>query len=564
MRESPLCLSVCSVLLTTLGPAAAAPVLPADRAAAVAITEDALRAHVRFLADDQLGGRQPGSAGDRLARSYLAAQFEALGLLPAGDAMEGRPSYFQAVQLVGIRSRITAPPQFRGVATTVPVSAVVPQNEIVVVTGEQAAASQIQDAELVFVGYGITAPEYQWDDYKGADLHGKVLLMMNNDPESDPKLFAGKTRLYYGRWDYKYLEAARHGAAGALIIHTTPSAGYPWTVVRASWDGENFEAPEQVHEPALRLKVRGWLTEDASRRVTQVGGQDLDQLRKAAEKRDFHPVPLAVRLSVKLQNELRRLSSANVLGVLAGSDAKLRKESVVYTAHHDHLGTKADAKGADKIWNGALDNASGVSALLGIARAMTLGPAPRRSVLFAAVAGEEAGLIGSEFLVLHPPKEAGTPIADINIDGINIFGRSNQVVQIGRGKSSLDGVVDALAAAQGRKAIPDPMPDRGSFYRSDQFNYARAGVPSIYLGPPMDLLGPGGKVLAGAGRARVEQFIQRDYHQPSDELRDDWNFAGAVEDARLLYLAGLRIANAPGRPTFHKADEFARKPLPAP
>ncbi len=531
--------------------------------AAAAITESGLRAQVRFLSDDQLGGRQPGSAGDKLARTYLAAQFEGLGLLPAGDPPEadkaGKPSYFQWVQLVGLRSRVLSPPTFKAGAGTLPVRVTIPPKDMVLVTGEQAASSEIRDGELVFVGYGITAPEYQWDDYKGTDLRGKVLLMMNNDPESDPALFEGKTRLYYGRWDYKYLEAARHGAAGAIIIHTTPSAGYPWSVVVSSWDGENFEAPERAEDKLQRLKVRGWLTEEASRRLVQAGGHDLDELRRAAEKRDFHPVSLNVRAGMKLATEMRRLTSANVLAMLPGSDGKLRGETVVYSAHLDHLGTHPEATGADKIFNGALDNATGLASVLSLARAAVLGPAPRRSLLFAAVTGEEDGLIGSEFLVKHPPEGVGRFVLDINIDGINVFGPSAQVVQIGRGKSSVDGVVDEIAASQHRKVLPDQMPDRGSFYRSDQLNFARVGVPSIYLGMPVDLLDGAGKVQVGAGKAKVERYVAENYHQPSDELREDWNWVGAVKDVQLLYFAGMRLANQATRPTFKKADEFGRK-----
>lgn len=558
-RLAPFCVAL--ALLDLHGPAhAAPPALSPERAAAAAITPAALRARVRFLSDDQFAGRGPGSQGDALARAYMASEFEALGLLPAGEPEGGKPGFLQWVQLVGLRSHLLAPPEFRATTKTLPVSVSVPQSDVVMVSGEQTATSEVVGAELVFVGYGITAPEYQWDDYKGVDLRGKVLLMMNNDPESDPKLFAGRTRLYYGRWDYKYKEAARHGAAGAILIHTTPSAGYPWQVVRASWSGEDFEAPEPAGERAQRLKIRGWLTEEASKRVALAGGHDLDALRRAAEARTFRPVPLGVKVSMRVKTDVRRLRSANVLAVLPGSDPRLRGESVVFTAHLDHLGTRQDLPGADKIYNGALDNATGLAGLLSIARAATLGPSPRRSLVFCAVAAEEAGLVGSEYLVKHPPQAVGTPIANLNIDGLNIYGRSPHVVQIGRGKSSLDAVVDAVAAAQGRKVMPDQMPEKGSFYRSDQFNFARGRIPAIYLGQPVDLIGPDGKVVAGAGRVRVERFIQENYHRPTDELREDWSFEGAVQDVQLLYLAGLRVAAAPGRPRYDPRDEFANMP----
>lgn len=538
---------------------AAAQALVPERAAERAITDAALRAHVRFLADDQTGGRQPGSPGDQLARSYIESQLIAMGLQPAGDVVNGKPTFHQFVDLVGVRSRLRGAPEFRSGDTTIPVKIAIPPSDMLLVAGEQTPDSELRGADLVFVGYGITAPEYQWDDYKGVDLRGKVLLMMNNDPESDPKLFAGKTRLYYGRWDYKYAEAARHGAVGAIIIHTTPSAAYPWSVVRNSWDTENFDAPDDPKDATPRLKVRGWLTEEASRRVAQGGGADLDQLRKAAERRDFRPIPLTIRIWAQLQNEVRRVRSANVLALLPGSDPALRKEAVAVTAHFDHLGTQPDYKGDDKIFNGAIDNATGVAGLLTIARAAALGPAPKRSLLIAALTGEEDGLIGSQHLVKHAPAAAPTLVADINMDGLNVFGKSPQIVQIGRGKSSgIDAVVDALAGAQRRKVLPDPMPDKGAYYRSDQFSFARIGVPSIYLGRPIDLLDAKGKLLPGAGLAQVERYTAELYHRPGDEYREDWNFDGAVQDVQLLYLAALRLANGP-RPSFNRGDEFAPK-----
>lgn len=552
----------CSALLFLGAPAAAGP-LKAGQAADAAITPAALRASVRLLSDDQLGGRAPGSPGDQLARTILASQLEGLGLLPAGDEKDGKRSYFQWLQLVGLRARLQGAPELRATSGTVPVQVRVPPADIVVFSGDQRPEAAVKDAEIVFVGYGITAPEHKWDDYKGADLRGKVLLMMNNDPEADPALFGGKTRLYYGRWDYKYREAARHGAVGAILIHTTPSASYPWHVVRSSFDCENFEAPEQVSEREPRMAFRGWLTEEASRQVARAGGQDLDKLREAAERRDFRPVPLGVRVSLGIKNEIRRLQSANVLAYLPGSDGKLRGEAVAVTAHFDHLGVrpdgKADGKAADKIYNGALDNATGLGALLAIARAATLGPAPRRSLLFGALTGEEDGLIGSEFLVKHPPAVTPTFVADVNIDGLNIYGPSREVVQIGRGKATIDAVLDAAAAAQRRKVLPDQMPDKGGYYRSDQLNFARAGVPSIYLGPPADLLGPDGKVRPGAGKERVERFIRENYHQPSDELRDDWSFEAAARDVQLLYDCALRLAADGKRYSFRPGDEFAPK-----
>jgi Zn-dependent M28 family amino/carboxypeptidase len=408
---------------------------------------------------------------------------------------------------------------------------------------------------VVFVGYGIQAPEYGWDDYKGADLKGKVLLMLNNDPESDPKLFEGKRRLYYGRWTYKYESAARQGAVGAILIHTEHSAGYPFQVVQSSWSGEQFELPAEG-EPTVQIK--GWLTLDASRRLAALAGKDLDQLLAAAEKKTFRPVPLGVRTSIDFTNALGRVRSANVLGLLEGSDPQLKNEVIVYSAHHDHLGVgKPDATG-DAIYNGAVDNASGVAQILGIARAFAALPAPpRRSILFAAVAAEEQGLLGSKYYALHPTFPAGRIAANINYDAGNIFGRTKDITYIGMGKSSLDGVVVAAAAMQGRRVVGDQFPDKGSFYRSDQFNFAKVGIPALYLDGGTEFVGQDPEF----GRRKAEEYTARDYHQPSDQWTTDWNFDGLVEDAIVGFYAGLSIATSDAMPTWNPGDEFeaARK-----
>jgi Zn-dependent M28 family amino/carboxypeptidase len=407
------------------------------------------------------------------------------------------------------------------------------------------------------VGYGILAPEYNWDDYKGQDLKGKVLLVMNNDPETDPKLFAGKTRLYYGRWSYKYEQAARLGAVGAIVIHTTPSAGYGWQVVQTSNTGEVFSLPAASGE--ARLPVKAWATEDACRKIAKLGGQDLDALRAAALKRDFRPVPLGVTLNLTLQNQVQRKKTANVIGKIPGSDPLLAAEAVLYTAHHDHLGKKTDAKpGVDAIYNGALDNATGVASLLSVAAAVKALPqAPKRTIYFATVAAEEQGLLGSRYLAAHPPVPAGRLAANINVDGMNIWGRTKDLTMIGLGKSSLDDYIHALAAMQGRKVVADQFPDRGFFYRSDQFSFAKIGVPAAYFDAGTDVIGK----PPGWGKEQQDRFEATDYHQPSDELRPDWDFSGAVEDARLLFYLGLKVANAARMPAWKPGDEFeaARK-----
>jgi hypothetical protein len=474
---------------------------------------------------------------------------EALGL--EGAAPGG--GWLQPVDVVGIASRGPAVVTFRKGDRTLDLK---PHEEVITFSPSETASPRIENAEVVFVGYGIVAPEFGWDDYKGADLKGKVLLMMNNDPEDDPALFAGKTRLWYGRWDYKYDQAARHGAAGAIIIHTVPSAGYGFNVLQTSWSGEQFSLPSEG-EP--KLIVQGWTTEDASRRLTALGGHDLDALRAAAQKKDFRPVPLGVTWSIAIANTVSRKQTANVIGRLPGSDPALASQAVLYTAHHDHLGMNADAKpGEDAIYNGAVDNATGVAGILGVARAMAALPQrPRRSVIFAAVAAEEAGLLGSKYLAAHPPVPAGRIAANINVDAMGILGRTRDITMIGLGKSNLDDWIHGLAALQGRTVVGDQFPDKGFFYRSDQFSLARIGVPAAYLDAGTDVVGK----PAGWGKQQADAYEAKHYHQPSDELRPDWDFGGMVEDAQLVFHLGHKVANETALPAWRPGDEFeaARK-----
>ena len=520
-------------------------VSPAEKAAAQSVTQDLLRSQIRFLASDLLEGRGTASRGDQLAEEYVATRFEGLGLKPGGP--DGK--WYQPVELIEVNGRPeTLTFSGNGKSLELKVS-----TDFMAVDGRQAAKTSIENAELVFVGYGIVAPEYRWDDYKGADLKGKVLLMMNNDPEDDPNLFAGKTRLWYGRWDYKYESAAKTGAAGAIIIHTTHSAGYPWQVIQTSWAGSQFGLPQKGGD---HLQLRGWATDEASKRIAALGGKDLDALRAAAEKRDFMPVPLGVSLSTAFTSTIQRTKTENVIGILPGSDPKLSRQAVLYTAHHDHLGIKKNAKaGDDVIYNGAVDNASGVSALMAIAQAFTRMPkAPKRTIIFAAVSAEEQGLLGSEYLAGHPPFPPGQLAADINIDGLNIWGRTRDVSMIGLGKSSIDDVVRPLVAMQRRTLKPDTFPDRGYFYRSDQFSLAKVGVPAAYLKSGLDYINR----PEGWGKKQHEQWEATHYHQPSDELTDDWDLSGAVEDVQLCFYLGHQIAEAPAMPEWKKGDEFER------
>ena len=544
-----LALLLLPALARAAGPAATSVVSPAEKTAAQAITEDVIRGHVRFLASDLLEGRAPASRGDLLAQQYVQAQMETLGLEPGAPG----GGWLQKVPLVGIVGNV---PQKTTVAKGDRKVELTKLDDYVAFSGTQKPQSTIENSEIVFVGYGIVAPEFQWDDYKDVDVKGKVLLMMNNDPEDDPKLFAGKTRLWYGRWDYKYSIAARKGAVGAFIIHTQPSAGYPWQVVQSSWSRERFELP---YEGEPRVEIKGWFTEDASKKIASLGGQDLDRLRAAALKRDFRPVPLGVDFSMKIGNTVQTKESANVIGKFSGSDARLAREAVIYTAHHDHLGMKTDPKpGEDAIYNGALDNASGVSSILAIAKAFgQLPKRPRRTVYFASVTAEEQGLLGSEYLSKHPPVEPGRIAANVNIDGVSIFGRTKDLTMVGFGKSSLDPIIVALAKMEGRVVKPDQFPDRGFFYRSDQFNLAKIGVPAAYFNSGTEIIGK----PTGWGKKRIEEWEEKDYHQPSDELRSDWDLSGAVEDIRLDFWLGMKVANADRMPEWNRGDEFeaARK-----
>ncbi|MCP3141223.1 M28 family metallopeptidase [Pyxidicoccus xibeiensis] len=519
-------------------------VTPVEKSAAGAIVPEVLRAHVRFLASDLLEGRGPGTRGDALAQAYIASQFEALGLKPAGT--DG--SFLQPFDLVGITS------QPKGMTFRAPLGTeeLKFHEDFIAVSGVQAPEAKLDASELVFVGYGIQAPEYEWDDFKGMDLRGKTLLILNSDPEDDPRLFGGRTRLWYGRWDYKYEQAAKVGAAGAIIIHTTPSAGYPWQVVQTSWTGEQFELPASEEVP--RVQVKAWTTEAATRRVLELAGRDLESLRASAQKRDFQPVPLGVKVSTRFASEVRRRPTANVLALLPGSDARLSQEVVLYSAHHDHLGKKEGGRpDEDTIYNGALDNAAGVAAMLATAKAFRAMPQPpRRSILFAAVAAEEQGLLGSQYLAEHPPVPAGRVAANINIDGANIHGRTKDLTVIGLGKSSLDAIIVALAKTQGRVVKADQLSDRGFFYRSDQFNFAKQGIPAAYFGSGMDFVGR----PEGWGKQQREAWEAKHYHQPSDELRPEWELSGAVEDVRLFFLLGAHVARTPELPRWNKGDEF--------
>ena len=514
------------------------------------ITDEFIREIIAEISSDAYEGRGPGSAGDVKARQYLAGRLDDLGLQPG--AADG--TWEQRFDLVGVNSQQPKSWTFAGADSSL---AIKRWDDFIVNSGVQKDRSEVSDAEVVFVGYGIQAPEFDWDDYAGVDVTGKVVLVMNNDPDWDPDLFAGDTRLWYGRWDYKQQKAAQMGAVGTIIIHTTPSAGYPFQVLQNSGAGAQFELPAG---DAPRNQFNAWLAEDAARKLVALAGQDLDVLREAAYNRDFEPVPLGVTTSIVMDVKITRVQSANVLGLIPGSDPILKDEVVIYSAHHDHLGIGPATDEGDTIYNGAMDNASGVAEVIAMAKAFkSLAVAPRRSILIALVGAEEQGLIGSEWFAANPTFAPGKIAANLNYDGGNIWGETHDVTYIGLGKSSIDQIVKLLLSEQGRVVKPDQFPDKGYFYRSDQFSFAKIGVPAVYLDPGTDFVDRSPEW----GKQQADYYTEAHYHQPSDEYDPNWNFEGMIEDARIGFWTGLAIANADDMPVWNEGDEFEAARLEA-
>ena len=549
---------VCAALVLPAFAQSPAALTADETAAARRISVKEIEASIRFLSDDLLEGRFPGSRGSQAAMRYLASKLEGAGLVGGATGKDGKPTFFQPVPLV--KHTVTVPKElvFSRGSERLALSTQGPDAEVMLRSIADADRVKLDGAGLVFVGYGIVAPEHGWDDYRGKDVRGKVVVLLNFNPP-----FAGdNVRLWYGRWDYKYAQAAAHGAAGALLIHTTKSAGYPWSVVTASNRPDAFALPA---EGESRAPFQGWITHAAAAKVFKLGGRDLAKDEKAATavaSKGAPDAPLSATVSLDLPIANEQIESANVLGLLPGTDPALKSELVVYTAHHDHLGMVTAAPGVDGIYNGALDNASGCAAVLAIARAAAAAP-PKRSMLFLFVAAEEQGLLGSAYYARHPTVPAGRIAADINVDSVNRFGRTSDLTMLGVGKSSLDAVVKAVAAAQGRTVHGDEFPDRGAFYRSDHFEFARIGVPVVSAGGGTSYVGR----EAGWGRAQRELYTAKNYHQPSDEYPpypDGWDLSGALEDAQLQLVVGLRIGNDPALPTWTKGDEFERARLQAP
>jgi len=519
-----------------------------------ALNENAIRARIKFLSSDLLEGRGTGARGGEIAANYIAAQMEALGLKGAG----ANGSFFQPVSLVGVKAD---PNTKLTVSGRNGKESFKFADDYVAFTGSQTEAVDV-DADMVFVGYGIDAPEQHWNDYKGGpeDYRGKILVMLVNDPPAtteEPNLFGAKALTYYGRWTYKYEEAARRGAAGVILLHTEQSAGYPWSVVRTSNGSWRFDIARNPGADTPFLKIRSWVTDDTARRIMKLAGQDLDSLRAKAASRDFKPLALNLRGMINLKSEVKRVQAPNVVGILPGRDPKLRDEYVVYSAHWDHLGIGAPDKNGDTIYNGALDNATGVASVLAIAEALSeLPPAqrPRRSSLFLFPTAEEQGLIGAEWYSKHPLVPLDKTAADVNLDSMNVLGPTNDFVPLGAERSSLKAVVEAVARERGLRVSPDARPEQGSFYRSDHFPFARVGVPSISLKEGNDYVGH----TREWGEEQFKAYNTAHYHQPSDEYNDSWDFRGMLQETEIAMAIGRRIADAEQMPKFNPNDEFAK------
>ena len=506
------------------------------------ITPDHIRWHVRYLSHDLLEGRGTGQRGGDIAAEYIATQFAEYGLKPAGD----HGTYMQKVPLVGVttlpETQFSIVPK-RGESMTLK-----QLDEYVAFDQTQQPQSDI-DSEIVFVGYGIEAPEYKWDDYKGVDVRGKVLLMLVNEPPSDdPKFFKGKALTYYGRWTYKYEEAARKGAVGVILVHQTEMASYPWEVVRNSNSGEK----SSLKAEATALRVASWIHFDVATHLAAASGMNLDKMMQDAQSHDFHPVNMGARLKAHMVSKVRNFESNNVLAILPGADKRVADEAVLYTAHYDHFGIRPDMPG-DNIFNGADDNATGCGILLEIARAYgTAAQRPRRSILFAAVTAEEQGLLGSEYLGKHSPVAAGKISLDLNYDDVKPLGAPEEVQVAGAERTTFYPVVQATAKEFRLAIRPDARPEAGHFYRSDHFSLARVGVPSFSINEGMKFKGH----PESWGIDQEREYVEKHYHQPSDEYHPEMDFVGDSAMARFGFALGWEAASMSTLVGWQHGDEF--------
>ncbi len=511
-------------------------------------SEEKIRSTVKFLSDDGFEGRAPGSRSGELAAKYLANSLQNIGIKPGNNG-----SYFQPVSLYAVKTNPDTTLDVNGTSYKF-------GDDFVGSTGAQTANVNI-NAEMVFVGYGIDAPEQKWNDFKGnkEDYHGKVLVIMVNDPpatSAEPNLFGGKGLTYYGRWTYKYEQAARLGAAGVILIHTTDSAGYGWNVVRTSNGSWRFDVARTAGDNTPFLNFRSWMTEGTARKIFAQAGKNLDELREKAKSRDFQPVNLGVTAKLIVKSETKKVDSNNVVGIWEGSDAKLKNEYVFYSAHWDHLGIGEPDKDGDNIYNGALDNASGCASILAIAEAITKLPKaeqPKRSQVFLFPTAEEQGLLGAEWYAKHPIFPVNKTAADINHDGANFYGLTTDYGALGAERSSLGEIIQEVLKERGMTFSKDEYPEQGFFYRSDHFPFAKVGIPSLNVESGSNYVGQDKE----AAKKQFEEFNSKHYHQPSDSFDEKWRYDGVVQNLEVSLAIGLKVSNAAKLPAYKLTDEFS-------
>jgi Zn-dependent M28 family amino/carboxypeptidase len=511
---------------------------------------------IKTLSSDEYEGRAPASKGEELSIRYIADLFKKLGLKPGNT--DG--TYFQKVPMVGQTIENT---EAKLVFSAGDKKEELKYGDDYIATSERLEPAVSMDAPLVFVGYGVVAPEYKWNDFKNIDVKGKVIVVLINDPplpdpkdptQLDPNMFSGKAMTYYGRWTYKYEEAARQGAAGCIIVHETEPAAYPWEVVKNSWSGEQFTLVSQDRGQS-KVPIQGWITHDRAVELFKMAGKDFEEMKKAAVSRDFKPEKLGARASLTLNLKHRTIHSNNVVAKIEGSDPEGKDEWLIYMAHWDHFGMRETPQGKE-IFHGAADNASGVAALIEIAKAFTELPTPpRRSVLFLSVTAEEKGLLGSEYYANHPIYPLKKTVAVLNMDSMNVLGKTKDVTIIGYGQSNLDDLVKKYAAAQGQAVKPDPQPEHGSYYRSDHFSLAKQGVPALNMGSGIDYIGK----PEGWGLEQRKEYIAKRYHKPADAFDPNWDLSGAVEQAQMLFQIGKDLADSTAWPAWSAKSEFKAK-----
>ncbi|NND82065.1 MAG: M28 family peptidase [Gammaproteobacteria bacterium] len=522
----------------------------AIEAAAQQIDEAGLMRHINILASDEYEGRAPSTPGGRKTVEYLETQFKQIGLKPAFSNADGA-SYRQAVELMEITVTNKPPLRFdfaEGEPLTLPY-----QDQSIVFTSRAGDSTAVQNSELVFVGYGVVAPEYGWNDYEGIDMADKTAVILVNDPgfrNPEDELFKGRTMTYYGRWTYKYEEAARQGAAAAIIVHEDEAAGYPWEVVSGSWSGAQYTLFTEDGN-AGNLAVESWITKPAAEQLFERVGMNYNEAVAAAGNASFKPTPMAAKASSELQLSSRESTSYNVAGLLPGSERP--DELFIYTAHWDHIGNKPDADKEDTIYNGAQDNATGTAALIEVAEAfLALPSAPQRSVMFLAVTAEESGLLGSQYYGENPPIPMAKHVAGINIDGMSTYGATDDIVVVGYGNSEMDDYLRRVSTEQGRVLVPEPTPEKGYFYRSDHFNLAKKGVPMLYAEAGEQVRGK----PAGYGAEKSKEYLQDRYHKPADEVHEGWDNGGILQDLNAHFRIGVAISNSEAWPQWSEGNEF--------